>query len=172
MPRKPKSSAPRGRPRTSKRRLSDATKQSKRRLSDVETTRQTRRQTRLKLSHDKSSDAPTVLQSDVTTTPPKPPTQNPPQPQAPLAHTLNEEDLGIISDERSKLLAELKAMMPDTKVSPTLWACLQIGEIDMIKNLLLLVKSAPLMANWILYVNDTIKELPLLCKYIKLNFFL
>jgi hypothetical protein len=98
------------------------------------------------LSHtaiDKSSDAPTVLQFDVTTTPP---TQNPPQPQAPPAHTLNEEDLGIISDERSKLLAELKAMMPDTKVSPALWACLQIGEIDLIKNL---VKSAPLMADWI-----------------------
>jgi hypothetical protein len=60
-------------------------------------------------------------------------------------------------------------MMPDTKVSPTLWACLQIGEIDLIKDL---VKSAPLMADWILYVNDTIKELPLLCKYIKLSFFL
>ncbi|KAN0079039.1 hypothetical protein V8E54_005552 [Elaphomyces granulatus] len=76
--------------------------------------------------------------------------------------TLNEEDLGIISDERSGLLAELKAMMPDTKVSPTLWACLQIGEIDQIKSLKNLVKSAPLMADWISYVSDTIKELPLL----------
>jgi hypothetical protein len=50
-------------------------------------------------------------------------------------------------------------MMPDTKVSPTLWACLQIGEIDQLKNL---VKLAPLMADWISYVSDTIKELPLL----------
>jgi hypothetical protein len=92
------------------------------------------------------------------------------QPQA-LAQTLSDEDLNIISEERSKLLAELKEMMPAAKVSPTLWACLQIGEIDRVKETISAAKSFPLLSSYIFGMSNSIQQLPLLCKYMKLSFF-
>ena len=55
-------------------------------------------------------------------------------------------------------------------MSPTLWACLQIGEINRVKETINAAKSFPLLSAYILAINNPIQQLSLLCKYMKLSF--
>jgi hypothetical protein len=44
--------------------------------------------------------------------------------------SLNNEDYNIRSQERTKLLTEIKGLFDNAPVSPALWACCQLADMD------------------------------------------
>ncbi|KAN0080938.1 hypothetical protein V8E54_004142 [Elaphomyces granulatus] len=86
---------------------------------------------------------------------PTPPTPQLPAPQA----LVDEEDYNIRSDRRTQLLTVLR---DGRGVSPALWGCFHIGDVEWVKQIVNNTKAFRGMVPWIFLINDKIQELPLL----------
>lgn len=96
-----------------------------------------------------------------TSEPPTPPTPQLPAPQA----LVDDEDFNIRSDRRTQLLTVLRDLTDGRGVSPGLWSCFHIGDVECVEQIVNNTKAFRGMVLWIFSINDKIQELPLLCKF-------
>jgi hypothetical protein len=78
----------------------------------------------------------------------------------------NEEDYNIRSEKRTELLTKLKELTNGQLLSPALWGCFQLGNIECIEKVVKMTEEHKVMTDWIFSMNNPIQDVPLLCKYI------
>ena len=73
----------------------------------------------------------------------------------------SDEDYNIPTSERTELLTNLKGLLKVDRVSPTFWACCQLGDIETLKGL---VDAAEIKPSVVLGYDIPISFVPRLCK--------